>query len=267
MSRFFVHIYTYLSEKKWLRNTLMFGSFLLMLFFAFQLKLEEEFTRFFPDNKDSANSELVFKNLKIKDKIIVMVSGCDTLHNDESLDKLVKAGVELAEQIKQSEATDYITDVFSEVGGETISQISDFIYQHLPVFLTENDYRHLDTLLTAEAIDKRMQHNFINLMSPAGIALKSTIQQDPLGLAGNVMLSLKDFENLSNYEITTIIFSSDFSTMLIILSPKYGTGETGKNEVLISNLEQLSKNIEEFHPGIQVQFLAVHQWRFIMQDK
>lgn len=272
MSRFFVHIYTYLSEKKWLRNTLMFGSFLLMLFFAFQLKLEEEFTRFFPDNKDSANSELVFKNLKIKDKIIVMVSGCDTLHNDESLDKLVKAGVELAEQIKQSEATDYITDVFSEVGGETISQISDFIYQHLPVFLTENDYRHLDTLLTAEAIDKRMQHNFINLMSPAGIALKSTIQQDPLGLAGNVMLSLKDFENLSNYEIyDNHIFSSDFSTMLIILSPKYGTGETGKNEVLISNLEQLSKNIEEFHPGIQVQFfggpsVAVYNARQVKKD-
>lgn len=272
MSRLFVNIYNYLSKKIWVRNTLMFGSLVLMLFFVFQLKLEEEFTRFFPDTESSANSELVFKNLKVKDKIIFMISDSDTIYNDDSLDKLVKAGDELVAQIKQSKANDYITDIFSEVGDASIDQVSNFIYQHLPVFLTEYDYRHLDTLLTAEAIDRRMQQNFIHLMSPAGVALKSTIQQDPIGLAGNVMLGLKDFENLSNYEIyDNHIFSPDFSTMLIILSPKYGTGETGKNEVLISHLEELSKNLEELHPEVQVHFfggptVAVYNARQVKKD-
>lgn len=272
MSSFFVQIYDYLSVRKWLRNILLVGSFLLMLFFALQLKFEEEFTRFFPDNENSANSELVFKNLKVKDKIIVMISARDSLQSHNLLDTLVSAGDNLVQQIKQSEANDYILNIFAEAGGETISQTSDFIYNYLPIFLTNADYARMDSLLTPEAIDSRMQQNFVYLMSPAGVALKSSIPKDPLGLAGNVMLKLKDFENLSNYEIyNNRIFSTDFGTMLVILSPKFGTGETGKNEVLISKLERIAKNTETTYNDVQVQFfggptVAVYNARQVKKD-
>lgn len=272
MSQFFLNIYNYLSEKKILRNVLMFGSFLLMLFFAVQLRFEEEFTRFFPDNASSKNSELVFNNLKVKDKIIVMVSARDSLRIDELTDTLVLAGKKLNENIIQGDAKAFILDVFSEVGSDVVDETSRFIYNHLPVFLTENDYLRLDTMLTADAMDRRMQQNFINLMSPAGMALKSSVSQDPLGIAGNVMLALKDFENLSSYEIyDNHIFSSDLSTLLLIISPRYGTGETGKNEKLITVLEEQSALMEKEFPEVDVQFfggptVAVYNARQVKKD-
>ncbi|SFS53349.1 1-acyl-sn-glycerol-3-phosphate acyltransferases [Porphyromonadaceae bacterium NLAE-zl-C104] len=272
MSKFFVNIYEYLSRKKILRNVLMFGSFVLLLLFAVQLRFEEEFTRFFPDNASSEKSEQVFQNLKVKDKIIVMVSSRDSLRQEELLDSIVLAGDRMSELIGLGVAADYLLDILSEVGGDVVDQTSDFLYGHLPAFLADDDYQRMDTLLTEDAIDQRMRQNLVNLMSPAGLALKSTIPRDPLGLGGNVMLGLKDFENISNYEIyDNHIFSSDLSTLLLILSPKYGTGETGKNEKLIAELEELSAGVEQEYPGVRVQFfggpsVAVYNARQVKKD-
>lgn len=272
MTKFFVNIYEYLSQKRILRNMLMFGSFALMLLFAVQLRFEEEFTRFFPDNEGSKNNEMVFQNLKVKDKIIVMVSARDSLRQEELLDSIVLAGDRMNELIGTGIAADYLLDILSEVGENVVDQTSDFLYGHLPIFLTDADYRHMDTLLTADAVDLRMRQNFVNLMSPAGLALKSTIPRDPLGIGGNMMLGLKDFENISNYEIyDNHIFSSDLSALLLILSPKYGTGETGKNDKLIAGLESLSAEVEEEYPGVRIQFfggpsVAVYNARQVKKD-
>ena len=272
MSTFFVTIYDYLSGRSILRNSLLFGSFALLLLFAFQLRFEEEFTRFFPHNGDSKNNELVFQNLKVKDKIIVMVSARDSLRQADLLDSTVLAGDRMEQLIVEGTANDYLLDVFSQVGGEVVGQTSGFLYGHLPVFLTDGDYLRMDTLLRAEAIDRRMRQNFANLMSPAGMALKTTVAEDPLGMGGNMMLGLKDFENISNYEIyDNRIFSSDLSTLLLILSPKYGTGETGKNDKLITELEKLSAEVEQEYPGIRVQFfggpsVAVYNARQVKKD-
>lgn len=272
MSKIFVHIYDYLSRKRVLRNILMLGSFGLLLLFAVQLRFEEEFTRFFPDSAGSKNIETVFRNLKVKDKVLVMVSARDSAMQEELIDSVVLAGERIIELIATGGTAEYLTDIVSEVGGEMVDQTSSFLYGHLPVFLTEDDYRRMDTLLTADAMDTRMRQNFANLMSPAGLALKSTIPQDPLGLGGSMMLALKDFENISNYEIyDNHIFSSDLSTLLLILSPKYGTGETGKNDRLIAGLEDIVSEVEHAYSGVEVQFfggpsVAVYNARQVKKD-
>ena len=79
MNKLFIHIYNYLERQVAVRYLLLVGSFLLLLFFAAQVKFEEDVTRFFPDTQDARSTELVFQNLKIKDKIIVMLSSADTV--------------------------------------------------------------------------------------------------------------------------------------------------------------------------------------------
>ncbi len=272
MNKLFVSIYDYFAKRKTLRNVWMIGSFLLMLFFALQLKFEEEFTRFFPDDNDSENSELVFQNLKIKDKIFVMISAKDTLQKEKQLDSIVVVSDLIRQRIAEGVAKNYILNVFSGVEEQSISRTSAFFYDYLPVFLTDEDYRRMDSLTTPEAIHNRLVQNFATLMSPAAMALKTSIANDPLGFAGNVMLSLKDFERISNYEIyDSRIFSPDLSTSILIVSPKYGTGETGKNETLISELEIISSEMEKLYPSLQVQFfggpsVAVYNARQVKKD-
>ena len=89
MSKFFVLIYNFLEKKHWCRNILLIGTFLLLVFFAVQVKFEEDVTRFFPDTQDAKNSEIVFKNLKVKDKIILMLSPSDRTKHRIDADALI----------------------------------------------------------------------------------------------------------------------------------------------------------------------------------
>ena len=80
MTQFFIGLYDYFERHKILFYLSLISCVLLMGFFALQVRFEENITQFFPDTKDSQNTIKVFDNLKIKDKIIIMLSSADTCH-------------------------------------------------------------------------------------------------------------------------------------------------------------------------------------------
>ena len=135
MRNFFIHIYDHLKDHPILRYTLLIGSFLVMLFFALQVRFEEDVTRFFPDTQDARSSEIVFQNLKVKDKIVVMLHAKDSSAKNVSSDLLIKAGSRLKDSLLHKAAPEYINDIFAEVDADMIGGVTDFIYDHLPIFL------------------------------------------------------------------------------------------------------------------------------------
>lgn len=257
MSKLFIHIYNYLERHTALRYLLLAGSFLLMLFFAVQVKFEEDVTRFFPDTQDARSTEIVFQNLKVKDKIIVMLSSADTVSGAVPSDRLIEAGDLLKDSLLAEAGSEYITDIFSEVDENMIGKVTDFIYDNLPVFLTEDDYARMDSVLTADGIERRMRSNYLHLLSPAGVALKSILPRDPVGLGTTSLEKLGDFQMTANYEIYDgHIFSRDMSTLLLFITPHYGTGSTGKNEFLIDTIEKQLRETMDTYPGVKAEYFG-----------
>lgn len=257
MSKLFIHIYNYLERHTPLRYLLLVGSFLLMLLFAVQVKFEEDVTRFFPDTQDARSTEIVFQNLKIKDKIVVMLSAKDTTSGAIMTDRLVDAGVKLKAALLQEDKNEYITDIFAEVDENRIGQVTGFIYDHLPVFLTEADYARMDTVLTPEGIERRMRSNYLNLLSPAGVALKDIVPRDPVGLGTSSLEKLRDFQMTANYELYNgHIFSRDMSTLLLFITPRYGTGSTGKNDALIDTIEKQLQETMHTDPEVKAEYFG-----------
>lgn len=257
MSKLFIHIYNYLERHTALRYLLLAGSFLLMLFFAVQVKFEEDVTRFFPDTQDARSTEIVFQNLKVKDKIIVMLSSADTVSGAVPSDRLIEAGDLLKDSLLAEAGSEYITDIFSEVDENMIGKVTDFIYDNLPVFLTEDDYARMDSVLTADGIERRMRSNYLYLLSPAGVALKSILPRDPVGLGTTSLEKLRDFQMTANYEIYDgHIFSRDMSTLLLFITPHYGTGSTGKNEFLIDTIEKQLRETMDTYPGVKAEYFG-----------
>lgn len=83
MTKFFVGLYNYFERHKVLfylssAYASSYGPF------AAQVRFEENVTSFFPDTKDSQNAINVFENLKIKDKIMIMLSGKDGVADADS---------------------------------------------------------------------------------------------------------------------------------------------------------------------------------------
>lgn len=271
MTKFFIGLYNYFEEHKILFYLSLIPCILVMGYFAFQVKFEEDVTRFFPDTKDSHNAIRVFDNLKIKDKIIVMLSAADSTTGVDST-TLIEAAEELKQQLTDQLGGTLIKDIFSQVDESLIEGATDFVYDNLPLFLIDTDYQRFDSLLSGKGIQAAMQKNYTNLLSPAGIALKSYIIKDPLGLGNHTLKYLQDFQMESNYDISNEhIFSKDGSTLLMFITPMFNTGSTGKNDKLVSILETELYRLKEKHSSIRPEYfggpsVAVYNARQIKQD-
>ena len=271
MTQFFIGLYDYFERHKILFYLSLISCVLLMGFFALQVRFEENITQFFPDTKDSQNTIKVFDNLKIKDKIIIMLSSADTCHQVEP-DSLIEAAGQLQQTLTEKAGGTLIKGIFAQVDQSLIGGATDFVYEHLPLFLTDTDYQRFDSLLTEKGIQATMQKNYTNLLSPAGIALRSYILRDPLGLGSEALKHLQDFQLEANYEIyDEHIFSKDGSTLLMFITPVFSTGSTGKNDELIKMLEEELKHVQGESPTIRAEYfggpsVGVYNARQIKKD-
>lgn len=271
MTQFFIGLYDYFERHKILFYLSLISCVLLMGFFALQVRFEENITQFFPDTKDSQNTIKVFDNLKIKDKIIVMLSSADTCHRVEP-DSLIETAGQLQQTLTEKAGGTLIKGIFAQVDQSLIGGATDFVYEHLPLFLTDTDYQRFDSLLTEKGIQATMQKNYTNLLSPAGIALRSYILRDPLGLGSEALKHLQDFQLEANYEIyDEHIFSKDGSTLLMFITPVFSTGSTGKNDELIKILEEELQHVQGESPAIRAEYfggpsVGVYNARQIKKD-
>lgn len=271
MTQFFIGLYDYFERHKILFYLSLISCVLLMGFFALQVRFEENITQFFPDTKDSQNTIKVFDNLKIKDKIIIMLSSADTCQRVEP-DSLIEAAGQLQQTLTEKAGGTLIKGIFAQVDQSLIRGATDFVYEHLPLFLTDTDYQRFDSLLTEKGIQAIMQKNYTNLLSPAGIALRSYILRDPLGLGSEALKHLQDFQLEANYEIyDEHIFSKDGSTLLMFITPVFSTGSTGKNDELIKILEEELQHVQGESPTIRAEYfggpsVGVYNARQIKKD-
>ena len=146
MTQFFIGLYDYFERHKILFYLSLICCILFMGYFALHVKFEENITQFFPDTKDSQNTIKVFDNLKIKDKIIVMLSSADTCNAVEP-DSLIEAAGQLQQSLTGKAGGTLIKNIFAQVDQNLVSGATDFVYDHLPLFLTDTDYQRFDTCL------------------------------------------------------------------------------------------------------------------------
>lgn len=271
MSDFFILLYNYFQRHKRVLYVSLIVCIMIMGYFASLVKFEENVGSFFPDTDKDKMLNKVFKNLRVKDKIFIMISSFDTLQRvDEGL--MQEAAEQLKVLLMTGDGSAYINDIILRIDDNLLKETRDFVYNHLPLFLTENDYLRMDSLFAEGAIASIMHRNYSNLLSPAGVVLKDFIIKDPLGLGSNALKRLEDFRLDSDFEqVDGYIFSPDESTLLMMLTPTYDLGSTGKNEKLISAIEHEIKELSRQYPQLNVEFyggptVSVYNARQIKSD-
>ncbi len=251
---------------------MMIGSFLVMLFFTLQVRFEEDITHFFPDTEEARNTEIVFGNLRVKDKIILMLSSKETDSEGVSPKELIHVGDELKDALMEDMNNQYFKNILSKIDAAKMEEVSGFIYANLPIFLSDEAFARLDSLTTPEAIDSRMRNNMRYMLLPMSGGLKQFIPNDPLGIGVGSLEMLRDFQLTDNYTIyNDHIFSKDTSTLLIFVTPVYGMGATGKNEHLIDALEDCLTSFQSAYPSIHMEYfggpsVSVYNARQIKRD-
>ncbi len=261
MSKVFLFIYDWFSRHTRILYAVLAVSVALFLAMATQISLQENITNFFGqgDKKDSA----IFEKLQAKDKIVVMLSGDDP-------DAVIEAADVFEGKLRPLLDEGLIRSVTSCVDSDAVGKCAAFIYGHLPIFLTDKDYAALEQRVTDEAIDQAARRAYQQLTSPSGMVVGDILLRDPLGIGTHLLQAFERFNPDLQYEIYGgRLFTKDLSTMLIFIEPSYGMGDTGRNDRLVSLLEQAGQ--EAGQGGIRIDciggpIVAVHNARQIKRD-
>src|SRR5436190_7840003 len=181
MEKILLHIYDYFKKHQPALYIVFAVIFLLTGWFAWQVKFEEDISKILPKDKKIEKLNQVFQNSKFMDKLVVTVSLKDTTA-PASPDSLVAFADEFVEST-QAKLSPFINKINYKVDDGLALELFGTVSDHLPVYLNEKDYAAIDSLITPEKIRETLEQNIRTLSSPAGIALKSMISKDPVGIS------------------------------------------------------------------------------------
>jgi uncharacterized protein len=256
MQNIFIRIYNYFEKHRAAFWITFISCFVLVTYFAVHVKFEEDISKVLPKDKNTEKLNQVFQNSKFLDRLVIMVSQKDTTANPQP-DSLTAFADQFVNNVRQK-LNSYIKKINDKVDDSFTTDLFSTITDHLPVYLDEQDYKTIDTLITPEKIKETLARDFRTLASPAGIAMKNMISNDPVGIS---FLGLKKMQQLQyddNYELyDNYIVTKDHKHLLLFITPAYPPNNTGKNEKLLNGIDAVndslsntnSKNIEATYFG------------------
>lgn len=244
----------------------LLSSVLLMAFLSSKLTLQMDITSFLPSGGDT---EVVFKNLKSTDRIVVMIKS-DSI-TDDVYDKIELSEI-FKERLLENSDTAHISTIQTMVDVDSYNKTIDFIYNNLPFYLDESDYRILDSLLTENACEAKMQDNYTKLTSPLSVGLNDLILRDPLGIGHKTVAKLANLNIFDQYLVyDDYLFSKDLSTLYVFVESKDGSNSSLLNDELITSIESTIDSLNAEYPNTAITYfggagVAVYNMRQVKSD-
>lgn len=251
MNRIFIAIYDYFC----LRRGLLFGLLAVltagMVFAVSRVKYKEDIADFLPSGKGNDRINAVYRHAGGSDKLVVSFSMRDSTRRNP--ERLMEAIDSFALLLQERDSLHAIPKAVAQVDESRMLEVAAFIEENVPYFLTEADYRRMDTLLSEEAIAARVRESKRLLALPAGGALRQSIAADPLHLFSPLLLKLNDFQAGDGEElINGYIFSGNGRRGIVILTSPYGVSETDGNTALLRMVSDVMLRVEAALSDVKV---------------
>ena len=270
MNKFFIALYDFFESRRTLLYALLGVLVVAMASAALRLRFSENITGFFPDGERKAAA--AFSNLKIKDKIAVMINAGEDAA--DKTDEMMACADSLAARLNADTLFRRYAEVEATFGSELADGMRSFLQGNLPLLLSEADYARMDTLVTPRGIAQAMEGNYRRLLSPVGGFIDEYIYDDPLGLSFGALGKLQELNIGGNYTLCDdYLFSKGMTTLLVFISPNYQSGDTGVGDRLIERIESALEelNAEYAAAGITADYyggpaVAAYNARQIKRD-
>lgn len=245
MAKLFTQIY--FSIKKWRKAffLLIIGMLSLFVYLASQINFEEDISKMLPKDEHNDITAKVINQLNFSDKITIMIRANDK----EKQEELTRIAQQFIDSIAQ-DSTHY-SEIQGIVDSKEIDETFTFVYEHLPLFLEEEDYQALEAEISKDKIEERMQENFSTLISPTGIVARDFILRDPLGITFKGLNHLRELGVSKDFIINNeYLHSADTSTLLLFITPSVSGTDTKRNEEFVKHLYAYQEAINKENEGI-----------------
>lgn len=228
-------------------------------YFASKIYLEEDINQLMPSSKnEDGTTKLAFANLRIKDKTFLLFEG----KNGTSVTQIAETCDAFIHSLESKNASmdstqQVIGDIFYNLSDGVVTDMTDYLNDHLPAYIDTSVYHCLDTMLTYQYMSRQMQINHNDLLGPTGAIFPELIQTDPIGVRSVLMEQMKPFTNGAAGSYKTIdghFFVQDSTVCVAFITPMYSATNTGQGSTLF---HMLNKQIEQFSvsaPDVKISY-------------
>jgi predicted exporter len=251
--RFTIFIYRFFRRRRKLFYAVLLSTAVFFAWFGLKINFEEDVSKLLPAAEKGGAEQLVFSNLKVKEKIFILFHSRSDAVETEALTETCDAFVE--QLLAKDTVHHLINNILHQIDEDLFQDGITFLYEHLPVFLDGSQYGELDSLLEKEQVERQMEENYSMLLSPAGTTFKDMIVQDPVALRklfisgmGNISNGLGGNYAFFNRHVVT----ADSSVVVAFLSPNFKSFDSKQNIRLAAMIEEEIDRFERLHPETEI---------------
>ena len=249
-----ITLFCFFRKNKVLLYGLLIISSVLFVYLGSKVEYEEDISKLLPSIETGSSEELVFANLKVKDKIFLLfIPKADTI----AIETLTEKCDLFVETLLQNDSlTNDIQNILYQIDNDLILSGMEFLYNNAPVFIDAAMYPQIESLLTKEAIEQQMAANYDMIISPSGMVFGNMVRQDPIGLRALFMNNGSLTESFGgNYQLVyQHFFTPDTTIALAFLSPNFKGFDSGSGARLINRLEKEIAVFSRENPDIEILF-------------
>ena len=243
MDTIFLYLFRVFKKRRLVLFMLVSLLSLLAAFLASRIRLEEDITKMISGGSAQGIMSQVVERSKFLEKIIVTVSAAgDT--EPLSPEEMITVGDRLADSLMSPVFAPYVKGLTYKLSDTIAEALFNIIYENLPVFLEENDYARIDSIIRPENVQAALDNDLKTLLSPASFGLKKMIVRDPVGIGTMALNRLSSFQNDENYTIINgCVFSRDRQHLMMFVTPVFAVNKTSNNSEFVGKLEQVARSV------------------------
>ncbi|MGM5631259.1 MMPL family transporter [Apibacter raozihei] len=231
-------LYDFFSKRKGLFYSLTALLTGLLILFASKIKFEEDITRLLPADGKSEEIKNVLETARFSDKLIINIEGD---HPDD-----LKSYAKDFDSLARISCADYIQKLQTRINEDKIGELMDFVQENLPLFLDEQDYKYLDSLIATQPIQNKINESYHSLLSPGGFVTTQMIRKDPLGMLFLGIKKLQQVQVVDNFELDDgFVISKQKKNLLLFITTKLPASETDKNTEFIHLLDEIVNKLNK----------------------
>ena len=219
-----------------------------------RINFNEDISAFLPLGKQYKESLQVYQDVSGASKLLAIFQSKDT--SDTNPENLVLAMSDFEKFLSETDTLPIIKEKTIQVDYDKIAEVADFLYQNIPLFLTETDYKRMDSLLSIPGYTERqLQEDLSMLMFPTSGLLASNLEKDPLNLFTPIVSELRIKNGSNHFELYDgYVFTKDMKRSLVVLTSPYGNSETQHNAQLMQMLTSVADSVKAHHPSVSVHY-------------
>lgn len=248
MTTFFTAAYNFFKS----RRAFLFIAVLIIVgvasFQVSRIQMKEDITEMLPDNESSARLNFMLNNSRFLEKMVILISVADSAA--QSPTTIIEFANRISDSLKSEHFIKYIHEVEDKIPAGIITDQYDHIISNLPVYLTEQDYVWLDSLLKDENMGATVKRNYKTLLTPASSMMKKFIAKDISGISGRVFKRLENLQLESSFIVKDEhLFTKDEKNLLVFVIPDLSANETSSNAIFLEELDVLFDALQRAEGG------------------